>query len=435
MVRPALVAATLVATTLVVLAGPVLAEVETPTSKSKDDSCARFEASAREVLSSPLFPALIAIGADGQIDARVRAGIARAAELGFKRSSEVIGYLMLRRALGDGFEASREPTRAAVAALLRGKKPTRIAEALRRAGRPDLEPLLDAFARCGRFRTLLQGRVPVRTGDVLVAGDGLVISVGTISLGGGAKLTLSVEFRLRMQAEESRLVIHAGESQPWKHVLLGLVEEKQKREKLWLAVDAWDRDEATATLVFGKPVQLSAGSSARAPDGLTVTARRITAEPPFALVALRRGKEQSEVWLKPAAAPHRFGDHVVQLRAVAIRSFPKRSTAELVVEKPRASVIEAGFDRRFTLRLEGSARFPDGLRLSFLGSRQRLLKRGGTVAYLKLRLEQGRRAEEREFELFEPGRGWTRTLSWGSYRILLPGDREKTTEMEFVVSK
>ncbi len=430
MVRPALVAAT-----LALLAGPVRADVETPRSRSKDDSCARFEASAREVLGSPLFPALIAIGADEQLEAKVRAGIARAAALGLKRSPDVLGLLLLRRALGDGFEESREPTRAAVTALLRGKKPTRVVEALRRAGRPDLEPVLDAFARCGRFKTLPQGRVPIRTGDVLVAGDGLVISVGTISLGGGAKLTLSVELRLRLGAEESRLVIHAGESQPCKHVLLGLVEEKQQREKLWLAVDPWDREEATGALAFGKPVQLAAGSAARAPDGLLLTARRITAEPPFALIALRHGKAQSEVWLKPAAPPHRFGDHVIQLRAVAIRSFPKRSTAELVVEKPKASVLEASFDRRFTLRLEGSARFPDGLRLSFLGARQRQLKRGGTVAYLRLRLEQGRRVEEREFELFEPGRGWIRTLSWQGYRIQLPGDREKATEMEFVVGK
>jgi hypothetical protein len=426
------------AASLALVAGPVRAEVETPRSKSKDDSCARFDASAREVLASTLFPAVIAIGADGKIEQQVRAGIERAAALGFRRSSEVIGYLMLRRALGDAFEGSREPTRAAVAALLRARRQpaaTRIAEALRRAGRADLEPVIEAFARCGRVRSAPHGsRTPIASGDVVVGPDGLVITVGGATLG-GTKLTTSVELRLRRAADESRVVIRAGESQPWRDVLLGLVEKPRGPRGLLLALDPWDQDESTGALAFGKPAQLAAGSAVRAADGLQVTVKRITPEPPFALLALKRGKEQSEVWIKPAAPAHRWLDYLVQLRSLAVRSYPKRSTVELVVEKPKASVIEAVFDRRFTLRLEGSARFPDGLRLSFLGSRTRPLKRGGNVGYLKLRLELGRRAEEREFELFEPGRGWTRTLAWGSYRILLPGDREKTTEMEFVVSK
>jgi hypothetical protein len=432
------------------LAGPAWADLEIPRSKSKDDTCARFEASAREVLASPLFPAVIAIGADGQIAAKVTSGIARATRFGLRRSSEVIGLLMLRRLLGEGFEESREPIRVAVTALLRGGErrrgasaagkqaaPAKIALALRKAGRPDLEPVLDAFAQCGRFRSVGYGsRTPVRRGDLLVAPDGMVIAVVGITLG-GTKLTSGLELRLQLPTEERRILIRAGESQPWKRALLGLLEaEKGRGGDLLLAIDLWDREQATGSLAFGKPFQLAAGGAARAPDGLLVTVRRLTVDPPFALVALKLGTEASEVWIKPASpAPHAWRDYLVQVRALTARGFPKRSTVELSVEKPRASVVNVSFDSRFTLKLEASARLPDGLRLSFLGARKRQLKRGGTVAYLKLRLEKDRVAEEREFELFEPGRGWTRTLAWKGYRIGLPGDREKTTEMELVVSK
>jgi hypothetical protein len=408
-------------------------------SKSKDDSCARFEASAQEVLSSPLFPALIAIGADRQLEGRLRAGLKRAAALKLRRSGELIAYLMLERELGASFVAAGGKHAAAAALRDRRQPPAaRLSTALRVAGRPELALVGACFDACGRFRSVGYGdRTAVRPGDLVVLPDGLMVEVASTTIG-GTRLASSIELRLRAAKEEARLTVRASESQAWRNVMLSVLEGSGAAARL--VVEEWDAERSARGLKFKRAVQLEVGQVARATDGLVLGPKRITAEPPFALLAMKRGKAERELWVKPppagkSAEPIAWLDYLVYLRAIALRGYPRRSSVELLVEKPRESVIEASYDARFTLKREETARFPDGMRLTFLGARRRELARGGSVAYLQLRLSVGRTTEEARFELMEPGRGWTRTLTWRGYRVQLPGDRDRETAMEFLVTK